>query len=108
MFNVSGLKKNRIPSGLLLTGRNADSSIGLPIADVAIKRTWTTGNRIMRLILAGSLAVGMQIVEADGGLIDVVSVSKSGVNVVAECKSLNGSGLITFRGKLAKRVWIQK
>ena len=62
----------------------------------------------MRLILAGSLTIGMQIVEADGGLIDVVSVTKTGVNVVAECKSLNGSGLITFRGKLAKLVWIQE
>lgn len=61
----------------------------------------------MRLILAGSLAVGMQIIESDGGLIDVVSVAKEGVNVVAECKSLNGSGVITFRGKLATRVWVQ-
>lgn len=62
----------------------------------------------MRLILAGSLTVGMQIVERDGGLIAVVSVEKAGVNVVAECKALNSSGVITFRGKLSKRVWVQE
>lgn len=62
----------------------------------------------MRLILAGSLTVGMQLIEADGGLLDVVNVTKEGVNVVAECKSLNSSGTITFRGKLCKRIFVQE
>lgn len=57
-------------------------------------------------VKAADLKVGMQVVEADGGLITVDSVSVIGKMVVATCSSMMQRG-INLRARASKTLCIQ-
>lgn len=59
----------------------------------------------MTKITASELKAGMNVVEADGGLICVQSVAVSGGIVVAVCKSMM-SREITLRARSGKMIYV--